>query len=189
MERPPLLWKSYDIDEILHKGHMLYHQIGTFVRLLPSDIPEYITVDKKNYRLGLFSSGCQDFKMMTIDMLTDVFRQFCDFLLCIGERASAILQEENTYFIYDSHSRNKNGFPDADGTSVLLTFNLVEKMYHYITNLTMNLNTDAFELTPPEITIGIPDYYMKADILNKKSNVLSLTNHKKTVSCRSAYIC
>ena len=77
---------------------MLYHQIGKFVRLLPSDIPEYITVDKKNYRLtemhsyiGLFSSGCQDFNMMTIDMLPDVFRQFHDFLLCIGESTSAIL--------------------------------------------------------------------------------------------------
>ena len=114
---------------------MLYHQIGKFVRLLPSDIPEYITVDKKNYRLtemhsytGLFSSGCQDFNMMTIDVLTDDFRQFRDFLLSIGESASAILQEENTYFIYDPHSRNKNGFPDADCTSVLLTFNSVEKM-------------------------------------------------------------
>ena len=52
-------------------------------------------------------------------------------------------------------------------------------MYHCVTNLAMNLNTDAFELTPLEITIGVPDYYMKADILNKKSNVLSLTNHKK----------
>ena len=52
-------------------------------------------------------------------------------------------------------------------------------MYHYVTNLAMNLNTDAFELTPLEITIGVPDYYMKADILNKKSNVLSLTNHEK----------
>ena len=77
---------------------MLYHQIGKFVRLLPSDIPEYINVDKKKYRLtemhsyiGLFSSGCQDSNVMTIDMVTDVFRQFCDFLLCIGESASAIL--------------------------------------------------------------------------------------------------
>ena len=52
-------------------------------------------------------------------------------------------------------------------------------MYHYVTNLAMNLNTDAFELTPLEITIGVPDYYMKADILNKKSNVLSSINHKK----------
>ena len=72
--------------------------------------------------------------------------------------ASAILREENTHFINDPHSRNKNGFPDADGTSVLLTFDSVEEMYHYVTNLAMNLNTDAFELTPLEITIGVPDY-------------------------------
>ena len=96
-ERPPLLWKTYDINKILHKGHVFFHQIGKFARLLPSDIPEYITVDKKNYRLtemqsyiGFFRSGCQDFNMMTIEMLTDVFRQFHDFLLCIGESASAI---------------------------------------------------------------------------------------------------
>ena len=28
-------------------------------------------------------------------------------------------------------------------------------MYHYVTNLAMNLNTDAFELKPLEITIGV----------------------------------
>ena len=33
---------------------MLYHQIGKFVRLLPSDIPEHFNVDKKNYRLIIF---------------------------------------------------------------------------------------------------------------------------------------
>ena len=51
-----MLWK----DHLYYGNHMIlmryctkdtYHQIGKFVRLLPSDIPEYNTVDKKNYLL------------------------------------------------------------------------------------------------------------------------------------------
>ena len=41
----PATWRVYDIDEILHKGYMLYQQIGETYWLLPSDIPEYITID------------------------------------------------------------------------------------------------------------------------------------------------
>ena len=44
-------WKSSDIDEILHKGYILYQYIGKLGRLLPSDIPGYISVDEMNYGL------------------------------------------------------------------------------------------------------------------------------------------
>ena len=93
----PASWKSSDIDEILHKGYILYQYIGKLGRLLPSDIPGYISVDEMNYGLvevqsyiGSFTSGQKDFNIMTIDMLRDVFNEFGDFLLCIGESASAI---------------------------------------------------------------------------------------------------
>ena len=50
---------------------------------LPSDIPEYITIDKTNYEvnemqsyIGSFSGCNHDFNVVTIDMLTDVFQEF-----------------------------------------------------------------------------------------------------------------
>ena len=46
MKKVPPSWKPSDIDEILHKGYMLYQHIGKVGRLLPSDIPEYISVDE-----------------------------------------------------------------------------------------------------------------------------------------------
>ena len=68
------------LDEILHKGYILYQYIGKLGRLLPSDIPGYISVDEMNYGLvevqsyiGSFTSGQKDFNIMTIDMLRDVF--------------------------------------------------------------------------------------------------------------------
>ena len=48
----PASWKSSDIDGILHKGYILYQYIGKLGRLLPSDIPGYISVDEMNYGTG-----------------------------------------------------------------------------------------------------------------------------------------
>ena len=164
----PASWKSSDIDEILHNGYILYQYIGKWGRLLPSDIPEYISVDEMNYGLvemqsyiGSFTSGQKDFNIMTIDMLRNVFNEFGDFLLCIGESASAILRHGCTYYMYDPHSRNSHGFPDANGASILLAFNSFNKLSNYLTYLAMNLNTDQFKLTPMKIVVGVPDYYMK----------------------------
>ena len=94
-------------------------------------------------------------------MLRDVFNEFSDFLSCIGESASAILRDGCTYYMYDPHSRNSHCFPDANGASILLTFNSFNKLSNYLTYLAMNLNTDQFELTPMKIVVGVPDYYME----------------------------
>ena len=40
----------------------------------------------------------------------------------------------------DSHSRNTAGFPLPDGTSVTLTFHLLQAMKHYIKILAIHLN-------------------------------------------------
>ena len=173
----PASWISSDIDEILHKGHILYQYIGKLGRLLPSDIPGYISVDEMNYGLvevqsyiSSFMSGQKDFNIMTIDMLRDVFNEFGNFLLCIGY-ASAILRHGCTYYMYDPHSsRNSHGFPDANGASILLTFNSFNKLSNYLTYLAMNLNTDQFELTPMEIVVGVPDDYMGHYITYKKQS-------------------
>ena len=82
----PASWKPSDMDEILHKGYMLYQYIGKLGRLLPIDIPRYISVDEMNYGLiemqayiGSFTSGQKDFNITTIDMLRDVFKEFGTF--------------------------------------------------------------------------------------------------------------
>ena len=53
---------------------MLYQQIGKTDRLLPSDIPKYITIDKIDYEvnemqsyIGSFSGCNLDFNVVTIE--------------------------------------------------------------------------------------------------------------------------
>ena len=42
-QKLPNTWTTSDIDEVLHRGNMLYTQIGKLGKLLlPSDIPKYI---------------------------------------------------------------------------------------------------------------------------------------------------
>ena len=173
----PPSWKPTDIDEILHKGYMLYQYIGKVGRLLPSDIPGYIGVEEMNYGLiemksyiGSFTYGQKDFNITTIDMLRDVFKEFRDFLLCIGKSASAILRHGGTYYMYDPHSRNIHGLPDANGSSILLTFHSFDKLSNYFRKLAKNLNTDQFELTAIKIVVGLPDDHMEHYITYKKQS-------------------
>ena len=58
--------------------------------------------------------------------------------------------------------------PDADGTSVRLKFNSIEKMYNYLANLAIELNTYEFELTPLLIVMHVPDDYMNVHIKRKR---------------------
>ena len=165
------------MDEILHKGYMLYQYIGKLGRLLPSDIPGYISVDEMNFGLiemqsyiGSFTSGQKDFNITTIGMLRDVFKEFGDFLLYIGESASAILRHGHTYYMYDPHSRHIHGLPDANGSSILLTFHSFDKLSNYLRNLAINLNTDQFELTPIKIVVGLPEDDVEHYITYKKQS-------------------
>ena len=103
-------------------------------------------------------------------MLKDVFKEFWDFLLCIRESASAILRHGCTYYMYDPHSRNIHGLPDANGSSILLTFHSFDKLSNYLRNLAINLNTDQFELTPIKIVVGLPDDDMDHYITYKKQS-------------------
>ena len=87
-QKLPNTWTTSDIDEVLHRGNMLYTQIGKIGKLsLPSDIPKYITVDAVNYEvherlshIGSFTGVNEEFAMKSIDMMNDILTEFPQFL-------------------------------------------------------------------------------------------------------------
>ena len=81
--------------------------------------------------IGSSTSAQKDFNITTIDMLSDVFKEFGDFLLCIESSASAILRHCCTYCMYDPQSRNMHGLPDANGSSILLIFHSFDILSNY----------------------------------------------------------
>ena len=120
----PNTWTTSDIDEESHRGNMLYTQIGKIGKLLlPSDMPKQITVDEVIYKvherqshIGSFTVVNEEFDMKSIDMMNYILTEFSHFLSCIGDSAISVIHTEvNTYYVYDSHSRDIDGFPVSDG--------------------------------------------------------------------------
>ena len=147
----------------------------------------YGLIEMQSY-IGSFTSGQKDFNITTIDILRDVFKEFGDFLLCIIESASAILRHGHTYYMYDPHSRNIHGLPNANGSSILLTFHSFDKLSNYLRNLAMNLKTDQFELTPFKIVVGLPDNDMEHYITYKKTVHIFYISFKDIASYHTNHI-
>ena len=56
-------------------------------------------------------------------MMNDILTEFSHLLLCIGDSVISVIHTDvNTYYIYDSHSR------DIAGTAILLTFDSLKEM-------------------------------------------------------------
>ena len=62
-------------------------------------------------------------------MMIDILTEFSHFLLCIGDSVISVIHTVvNTYYLYDSHSRDIAGFLVSDGTAILLTFDSLKGM-------------------------------------------------------------
>ena len=73
-------------------------------------------------------------------------------LLCIGDSTVGIMhRDDGKYYIFDSHSRNIEGYPTPNGRALLLSFNSLKELCNYLRKLAMVLNADKFELTPIQI--------------------------------------
>ena len=136
----PLHWTSKNVDKILNVGNILFNTIGKFCQFLPSDIPHSICMYGSTYHLtqltsyiGMFKCSDKEFQLPTFDMLSPIFSTYQYFLVVIGNSAISIAHAGNeTFFVFDSHSRDINGLPAYDGTAVLLNFHDMFSLQNYI---------------------------------------------------------
>ena len=71
--------------------------------------------------------------------------------MCIESSAISVKHLNETYYICDPHGRKITGFPDQNGTAVLLTFKSLQGMSNFIRIQAMHLNADTFQLTHVQI--------------------------------------
>jgi hypothetical protein len=72
---------------------------------------------------------------LSVDINTSVHTAFSvsDALLYTsGEQTTAFIHSDNYYYVFDSHARNQNGFPFANGAAVLLKFDNIDQLLQYI---------------------------------------------------------
>ena len=153
------LWKLEDTENILHSGNILYKSIGIRTTLLVSDVPQYIKlynfiyhINEQNSVIGDISKEDKEFNNVPFKKVEAIIvtHKFC--VLIKGESAVSIIHSKNNFHVFDSHNRNKYGWPDINGGSVLLKFSNFNSLSIYIYKLSQSLNTTLYKLTPIKIT-------------------------------------
>ena len=143
----------------MHKGDELYQTIDTEQQLLlPSDLPRCVTINNRVCRIitgkEAFGSFVQDItqtKMILSALCALLQKTTTSALLCIGDKtgssAIAVLTNNTSLFVFDSHSRDDSGMPCPNGTAVVMKFDNVDNTVLYICQLAHELSARLFHLT------------------------------------------
>jgi hypothetical protein len=66
----------------------------------------------------------------------------------------ALIKHSDSFYLFDSHARDTNGFPDPNGTAVVMKFNNTVHLEQHICSLSMELNANLFEIVPVQIPMS-----------------------------------
>ena len=157
--KPSHLWEAEDLDKVLQSGNILYNSIGKKTTLLVSDVPKYIKLHETIYFLNYENCtlGCifQDnivINSVQFSKLSSLLSKYKYFLLILSDSCVSVVNDNNTFWVFDPHSRNEEGFPSSSGTSILLHFKNFINFCAYIEEISKANNYKMYELTPVNIT-------------------------------------
>jgi hypothetical protein len=164
--KPPQSWQTADMDIILQSGDAWYNSLAPSGPLLVSELPSSVFFNHHHYQVALGEplTGSVEGAYATTDIFCNLFdglkkclsRQPMAFLVCRGYTV-AILRSVHDYALVDSHSRNKQGVSDSDGTAVTLLYRSWTSLYNGILQLLTSLGVrgqEPYELVPTGIAIS-----------------------------------
>ena len=147
------LWKTWDLDNVLDLGDILYKNIGGIQRSLsleelPDNVELYghhIQVLKLGNEYGTLSSkNPTDFIHGSMYNCEDTGNGV---IFLTNGYTCAIIWAKKNYFIFDSHGHNEEGVMTGDGSSILLGFQCTDELQKYIREVyTGNIEEAQYEL-------------------------------------------
>ena len=147
---------------ILTFGNNLYRDLGYVnEHLALEEIPHQLTYD--GHHLDITKRHYYQGKLETL--VDSAFLQFLQnedgALLVTPGFSTAIFERNSIYYVFDSHSRNRQGMVSPFGTSVLLQFNSRDETLSYIKDLylvDMGKPQCLFQLQVLRITSPFKEY-------------------------------
>ena len=170
--KQPLFWNADDIDSCIVDGNarFLEHCFKNNIQprqLLVKELPQSLKVS--NNCLVKLRQLDSDIKVGTLDQnisksestsiftaieeaIVSCFDLFDSCFLVCGGQTMAIAKRQNIFFVFDSHSRGKDGFLHHAGSAVLLHFTDIQVLISFIKQLFIEslciAITEQFELIP-----------------------------------------
>ena len=152
-QRNVQLWQTTDLNTILEYGDTLYGKLfermneGTYLN--PREITEYIEMDNVVYHMEISNEQfgfvlCKESipPFHTLEnALSLSFAKSKFHVLVMGTYSTAIFSEKrDAIYVFDSHSRNSDGLPIADGTAVCFSFDSEQSCTSYLQALAKGLH-------------------------------------------------
>ena len=196
--KPFHLWESSDLDKVLQSGNILYNSIGKETTLLVSEIPRYIklhdTIYFLKYESCVLGSIFEDniiINSVQFSKLSNLLTKYKYFLLILSDSCVSVVNDNNTFWVFDPHSKDEEGFPSSSGTSILLHFENFINFCTYIEKISKH-NYKMYEITPVYITklkqkkiepiekfkSGYQSISQNQKMCNKRKNEEKITNDK-----------
>ena len=157
------LWTSSTLNNILTIGNNMYISIRCSVQtndyLLLTDVPCIVSIYNKVYTLAysesltgnLFMTSNNGPYMSLQNALTELFSN-CQLnynccLLTIGINTVAVIKNSDQSFkVFDSHSRDLHGMPHSFGKCSLLTIEEIENLVSYLQISCLQIGVVPFEI-------------------------------------------
>ena len=131
------LWKSWELDFILSQGNDLYRSLGHDRYLSFEDLPDFICyennamfIERIKTEEGLFQHNVASSILSTSYDRSD--QRGNGLIFVISGFMFSLIWDNSSVYLFDSHSRDKNGQISAFGTSVLLKFKSLNDVETYI---------------------------------------------------------
>lgn len=164
----PTEWVNSDLNNIVIEGDRVYQRIvtghfgGDSARLLAhEDVPQVVNVFQTDLQFNVLHTfygiadgsrpsrdtgahSLRDAVYQSLALSHFVLATFRDLTICI-------LQNENGYFLFDSHARNWLGQVDPDGAATLLHFSDLLSLWEYLHEIYYNYQFNISPVTFVEL--------------------------------------
>ena len=182
--KPPHLWNTADINECIIDGNdrFLEHCFNIQIQprqLLVKELPQsinagqsFIKLDQLDGNIKVGTLDQQSFKNATVGIFTideAILRSFDQFTSCFfvcGGQTIALAKRQNNFFVFDPHSRGKDGLLHHAGNAVLVSFTDVQVLIAFIKQLFL----ESLRLKPSEQFELVPVTISKQSVLKENAS-------------------
>ena len=158
-------FKTADVDSVIIFGDSLYTSISKEVShelFFPCDIPEYIEAFNHQFHFVYSEEITAHLSLPLLPglktlqtALAQSFAETNNAFVLAGGYCVALMKHRDTFLVFDSHARDKDGLVYSGGNSVVLVFAEFNHCCQYLMNITRSLQLTencVVDITPVTVT-------------------------------------
>ena len=178
-------WKPIDLNYILEQGDKVFKDVGVNQALGVDELPLHISIEDVHIPTKMLV--CESNLFVERNDFFAYFRNYTESergnaanFACAGF-SIAIIWWNNSLFVFDSHSRNADGYHDSNGKAILLEFHLVSSLNSYIKSFFENSTSISLETQCDLQCISVEI------VENDKTEILTKIRLKRKCLYRKSY--